>query len=173
MREKHGTWYEQRREAEAELAEAQRLAEAATAPDRAIFRTPLKTDILDDVNVMLTEDFVYYSAELRREIRVPRGFVCDFASVPRVPGAYMLLGGRAKWESVLHDYLYRQLKLGRRVADNVFLEAMATPRTTLVDGKPTTWTQPRWVRNSMWLGVRAFGWTSYIAPINDQEGTVI
>lgn len=127
----------------------------------AAFLTPLNADILDDVNVMLTADFVFYSALLGEEIRAPRGFISDLASVPRVPGAYWLVGGRAKWEAVIHDYLYRVLKRGRRVADNVFLEAMATLRKTKIDGVDTEWKQPRWVRSLMWAGVRSFGWLSY------------
>jgi hypothetical protein len=125
------------------------------------FRSTLDCRILDDDNGLLLADFIYYSDLLAREIRVPAGFITDFASVPRFPGAYWLVGGRAKWEATIHDYLYRVLMLGREVADNVFLEAMATKRKKLIKGEEREWKQPAWVRAAMWSGVRAFGWWSY------------
>lgn len=132
------------------------------------FLTSLDCRILDDDDAELTAEFVYRSDYLKEHglledgvLRVPAGFRTDFASVPRIPGAYTLLGGRAKWEAVLHDYLYRVLHLGRRVADQVFLEAMRVKRPVL-EGDEFIWkAQPAWVRGSMWSGVRAFGWWSY------------
>jgi hypothetical protein len=125
------------------------------------YLTPLHGDILDDNDVELLAVFLYYSAILAQVIVIPKGFVTDFASVPRAPGAFWLLGGRCKWEAVIHDYLYRVLKLGRRTADNVFLEAMSTPRKRTRDGVVTEWSQPRWVRAAMWTGVRVGGGFSY------------
>jgi hypothetical protein len=40
-------------------------------------------------------------------ITVPAGFQTDYASVPRVPIAYMLYGDTAHEAAVVHDYLYR------------------------------------------------------------------
>lgn len=54
---------------------------------------------------------------------VPAGYVTDLASVPRMPLAYLVAGGRAPKSAVLHDYLY-EVKAGRDYADNVFLAAM-------------------------------------------------
>lgn len=41
-----------------------------------------------------------------RPIEVPAGFVTDFASVPRVPIAYLVAGGRGNQAATLHDWLY-------------------------------------------------------------------
>lgn len=48
------------------------------------------------------------------ECIIPEGFVTDFASVPRVPFAYMLFGGKYNRTGTLHDGLYgnwHQIKL--------------------------------------------------------------
>jgi len=39
---------------------------------------------------------------------VPKGFQCDFASVPRLPVAYLLVGGMGEIAGTCHDYLYRE-----------------------------------------------------------------
>ena len=129
------------------------------------FRSRLQGWILDDQDVELSAPFIFYSEVLGYEIVVPQGFVTDFASVPRAPGAFWLLGGRCKWEAVIHDYLYRVLKVGRKVSDNVFMEAMSTPRMR----NGNEWSQPAWVRSGMWLGVRVGGGFSY----TEKPGEVI
>lgn len=90
-----------------------------------------------------------YISSIAGEIVVPEGFKTDFASVPRIPVAYLLTGDTANAAAVVHDYLYSTKKLPRRIADAVFLEAMA------VSGVP--W----WRRRMMHLAVRAFGWRAY------------
>ena len=83
-----------------------------------------------------------------RVIVVPKGFITDFASVPRLPMTYLLAGDTAHAAAVIHDFLYRN-KLGtRRQADAIFFEAMAA------DGEPA------WRRWAMWSAVRVGGrWT--------------
>jgi hypothetical protein len=78
-------------------------------------------------------------------LEVPAGFTTDLASVPRVPGAYLLFGGHARRSAVLHDYLY-STDTDRQLADEVFLAAMRA------EGEP--W----YVRGPMWLAVRLAGW---------------
>lgn len=55
---------------------------------------------------------------------VPKGFRTDLASVPRLPGAYLVFAGRGRRSAVLHDYLY-SMQAPREWADAVFLAAMA------------------------------------------------
>jgi hypothetical protein len=59
---------------------------------------------------------------------VPAGFVCDFASVPRLPLAFMLAGDTAHASAVVHDYLCRvwipRGDITWREAADVFDEAM-------------------------------------------------
>lgn len=72
----------------------------------------------------LADVFAYTSAKAEMHIVVPKGFVTDFASVPRVPFIYDSLGNIAHMPAVLHDYLYSTAKVSRKLADEVLLEAM-------------------------------------------------
>lgn len=112
------------------------------------FLTDLNVKQVSDSEWLLLSDLVYQS-DILGEILVPFGFVTDFASVPRLPGAYWLAGGKASKEAVIHDYLYRNRIGTRKQADDVFLEAMK------LNG------QAWWRRSLMWAGVRLFGWTAY------------
>lgn len=78
---------------------------------------------------------------------VPKGFSTDLASVPRLPGAYVLFGGKARRSAILHDYLY-ELRYPRAWADDVFRAAMAHEVGPVA-------------RYVMWLGVRLGGGTYY------------
>lgn len=114
------------------------------------FLSPLRvSENADDSGAVLLIDFRYYSERLGREIVVPAGFETDYASVPRLPFAYSLFGGVAKWAAVIHDYLYRTATASRADADAVFLEAMEASAVG------------SWRRYPMWAGVRLFGWTAY------------
>ena len=67
---------------------------------------------------------------------MPAGFVTDLASVPRLPLAWWVAGGRAARPAVLHDWCYQHHELlladGSRVpvsrseADALFAEAIRT-----------------------------------------------
>ena len=72
----------------------------------------------------LTADFVYESELLGQDVIVPIGFRTDFASVPRLPVAWLYAGGCAPKSAVVHDYLVRTAEVPREQADEVFLEAM-------------------------------------------------
>lgn len=76
---------------------------------------------------------------------VPVGFKTDLASVPRLPGAFLLFGDRARRAGILHDYLY-STGSDREYADEAFLAVM---RQEVGDSLS---------RRAMWAGVRAFGW---------------
>lgn len=57
-------------------------------------------------------------------ISVPEGFVTDFASVPRIPLAFMLFGGIGDYAAVVHDYLYRNCIYPREICDAIFKELL-------------------------------------------------
>jgi hypothetical protein len=93
-------------------------------------------------------------------LRVPAGFVTDFASVPRLPLAYLFAGNRGHRAAVLHDYLYSggdfagardpgavtaARSVTRACADEVFRAALETEG---VGG---------FTRALMWAGVRVGG----------------
>jgi len=115
------------------------------------FLTTLQGEWIDDKNFKLTSGLIYNSKLLNMTLKVPSGFITDFASVPRVPIAYTLFGNKAHHESVIHDYLYRTTPhlCTRRQADNVFKEAMTSRKKGF------------FVKGSMWLGVRLGGKSSW------------
>jgi hypothetical protein len=117
------------------------------------FITELQTRLLNDDTVWVLDKILVYDSDLLKcRIIVPEGFQTDFASVPKVPIAYMFFGNRAHREAVIHDYLYRTNSIPvatRAQADGVFYEAMK------LRGKSF------FVRWCMWGGVRLGGWTAF------------
>lgn len=79
------------------------------------------------------------------QIVVPPGFETDLASIPRLPGVYLLFGGKGRVAAVIHDWLYRFSKFHRDFCDEVFLALLEHE-------------EPAWRRNLMWAGVRLGGW---------------
>lgn len=113
------------------------------------FLNSLEVESIDDGKWKLTKPLGYESVLFDTPIIAPLGFVTDFASVPRVPIAYMLFGDRAHHESVIHDYLYQTHLTSKAIADKIFLEAMK------VRGKSL------FIRSAMYLGVKIGGCKSY------------
>jgi len=113
------------------------------------FKTELDVRFLSDSEAELLEDLVYESKVAETVFTVPKGFHTDFASVPRAPVAYWLVGNTAHKPAVVHDWLYRTGAVPRDLADAVFCEAMQAVGIIA------------WRRYAMYLGVRAGGWTAY------------
>lgn len=95
------------------------------------FKTPLNIYCSESFEGLweLGAPLVYQSDLLKATITVPKGFVTDLASVPRVPIIYEYFGDRVHREPVIHDYLYRTDSIpvaSFRQANAVFLEAMAS-----------------------------------------------
>ena len=91
-----------------------------------------------------------------RKLAIPAGYATDLASVPRLPGVHWRYGGKAVLPAIVHDYLYEHDPhgWGRKVADQVFLEAMQ-------DENDPPWATSRW---AMYMGVRLGGgpaWNRY------------
>lgn len=123
----------------------------------------LQTDLVDeiaDVHVLL-QPLVYWSDVLGRKVRVPKGFRTDFASVPRIVGAYLMFGGKGKRASVVHDYLYSGgLAVSRISADKVFREALvATGYNSFTVA-------------AMYAGVRLGGASHFTGPSVPQDAHV-
>lgn len=87
--------------------------------------------------------------------RVPAGFTTDLASVPRLPGMFLLFGGKARRAAILHDYLYHQ-RYPREAADLAFREAMRGE-------------VPDWAGWIMWKAVR-IGGESYYREKQAEQG---
>lgn len=121
------------------------------------FQTALQVELQEDRKTWkLLSDFVYQD-ETVGLIGIPEGFVTDFASVPRIPIIFDLVGGYGHAAATLHDYLYKNGYLPRKDCDNVFYHAL---RSTGI---------ANWRARLMWLGVRAFGWLFYITKENEKN----
>lgn len=116
------------------------------------FLTELDAKLIKDDLIWKLDSPLEYESDLLGLIEVPEGFETDLASVPRVPIVYMLWGGKAHREGVIHDYLYRidSVPLASfSQANEVFFEAMQTRE------------KPFYVRYPMWWGVCIGGGSSY------------
>lgn len=116
------------------------------------FITPLNVELIvesDPARWRLLKPLIYES-DAGPLICVPSDFETDFASVPRLPGAFLLAGDTAHRAAVLHDWLYTPPeKLTRREADGILEEA----------GKASG--VPWWRRWLMWAAVRIGGAGNY------------
>ncbi len=119
------------------------------------FEDALELEWIDGHNWKVAADF-YYTTDVHlsgspsNRIVVPKGFVTDFASIPRPLWNVLPPTGAYGKAAVLHDYLYRTAGMATRPeADAVLKEAME------VIG--VGW----WTRQIIWLGVRAGGSSSY------------
>lgn len=88
-------------------------------------------------------------------VTLPRGFVYDRESVPRLPVAYWFFANTSEPSGAVHDYLMQTHKVGgiwltRRQTDAVYFEATGAEGPGI---EPNPW----WQRWGKWLGVRAGG----------------
>ncbi|ATV57132.1 hypothetical protein CTM68_05255 [Fusobacterium pseudoperiodonticum] len=98
----------------------------------------------------LVDDYVYQIEEYR--IRVPKGFVTDYASIPRIFRPIVLPYGKHSGASVVHDYLYSKgcdLNIERKKADKIFLEILKEEGVNPI------------LDRLMYIAVRCFGKTRY------------
>lgn len=91
-----------------------------------------------------------------KTVVVPTGFETDFASVPRLPLAYLLAGDTAHRSAVLHDYLYAT-QVGKKYADKIFLAAMKAEGIS------------SWRRYLMYGAVKFFGSAAYTSHGNKSK----
>jgi len=115
------------------------------------FTTPLIVQLMADRKWKIEEEFVYYIGEIDsgKEIRVPKGFITDLASVPRIFWIIFPPNGKSGKASVIHDYMYVNAIGTKEYADKTFIEAMKV----LGVGK--------FKRHLMYYAVKYFGRGSY------------
>ena len=95
----------------------------------------------------LFRSFTYHitSRRSKDKITVPAGFITDFASIPWVFWSWLPAWGKYGKAAVIHDYLYQNHLLSRRMADLIFYEAMLVGKTK------------KWKAKLMYLAVRIWG----------------
>lgn len=124
------------------------------------FLTPLELEFIDGRNWKITAPFEYHlgAADGPETVRIPVGFVTDFASIPRGLWNIFPPAGRYGKAAVVHDWLYQKrvitlestARLGSRLdADNALREGMQV----LGVGSVTRW--------AIYAGVRAGGWVPW------------
>ena len=94
----------------------------------------------------LFSDYIYKTKEY--PIKVPKGFVTDYASIPKLLRAIILPYGKHSGASVVHDWLYSSncsLDISREKADKIFLEILKEEKVNLL------------LRILMYTAVRKFG----------------
>lgn len=95
-----------------------------------------------------TFKFYYKTSLCKVYIRVPIGFITDFATIPRSLYSIFPPIGRYNKAAMMHDYLYDascHLKISRKDCDLFFLQSME-----ILGVK-------KWVRYALFLAVRLFG----------------
>lgn len=118
------------------------------------FTTPLIVEYLDGRNWRLLQEFDFASEVLERIVRVPAGFVTDFASIPRMLWSLLPPTGKYGKATVVHDVLYRYPecvtpRVTRIQADRTLFEGMVALRV----GWLTRW--------AIYAGVRAGGFVAW------------
>lgn len=132
------------------------------------FTTPLELEYIDGESWKVTREFDYlvdYEDKEGDVIRVPEGFITDFASVPRFLWVMFPPTGKYGKAAVVHDYLYvvggkvpcrwcgdnkvipcpKPAIYTKKDADQIFLDAMKALGVNLVQ------------RRMMYTAVRWFG----------------
>ncbi len=98
----------------------------------------------------LKEPLVYIDRNRDIQITVPKDFIFDFASVPRLlTNIFPKSGARYDRASCLHDWLYATKRFSRKISDQIFFEAMLSDRV------------PKWKAKLMYFGVRIGGWYAW------------
>ena len=92
------------------------------------------------------------------DIKIPKDFLTDFASVPRFLWSILPPWGKYGKAAILHDFLYYSGLFSKKEADLLFLEAMEVLEVI------------KWKRYSMYYSAKLFGskaWNKYRK--NDKE----
>lgn len=120
------------------------------------FLDPLKAELISATAMdyrglwKLKAQFRYESSLLGRVITVPKGFITDLESCPRLPGIFLAFGEVSKMAAVVHDYLYTHpTSTTRKQADAVLREAC------IIEGVSA------WRAYGIWLGVRVGGFAHF------------
>lgn len=116
-----------------------------------MFLNELDTRYIGGGKSKLLQDFLYEYIP-GKVILVPKGFITDFASIPRIFRWLITGNDNTKRAAVIHDFLYDTQPDGvdRKFSDAIFLLAMGE--------KPEEFQVKEWKRTTAYSGVRIGGW---------------
>jgi hypothetical protein len=101
---------------------------------RQMIPAPTLKPFSDSKDFMLVRDMVYILGETDISITVPKGFVTDFASVPKGLWSFGLSPhGKFSKAAIIHDYLYWTHACTREQSDMIMLIAMKESQVESVD----------------------------------------
>jgi hypothetical protein len=154
------------------LADLERTVSAATAaslPGNARFPvdglpSPLVRAFSDGGNWILQSPVIYELGKKTHVVIVPRGFVTDFASIPKplqILRGILPTSDRYGVAALVHDYLYWRQDCTREQADNIMEIAMMQAGVSLLERKV--------IRE----GVRQFGQSAWDANRKARESGLI
>ena len=83
-------------------------------------RPPTLIPFSDGEYWVLANDLMFVIRDTGQRIIVPRGFVTDFASVPRIFWTFFPKHGEYTRAAIVHDFLYWQQRCTREQADELF-----------------------------------------------------
>lgn len=125
------------------------------------FLTPLEVTQIEDVGAQgrgtwqLLPPLIYESELLNDILIVPTGYITDFASIPRLPFAFWLVGGRANIAATLHDWLYTPDAQGNHPVSERAMADAILKESAIAQGCPV------WVAYTLYAGVRIGGWSHW------------
>lgn len=112
------------------------------------FKTPMDARITGDGKYwVILAPLKYEHPDTKKMVTVPRGFVTDLASVPRLFWIAFPPCGKYTPAAVVHDYLYwtQPIDCNQECADNILLMAMKESNVNVT------------TRNAIYFAVRAAG----------------
>jgi hypothetical protein len=113
-----------------------------------MFLSHLDTRAVDG-GYLLLAPLRYYSEILGAEIVAPKGFLTNFSSVPAPFRIFISGHGKDRWAATIHDYIYGSGIYPRKLADQIFQEAMQVSGVNFFK------------RKAMYRAVRTGGWLFY------------
>lgn len=132
------------------------------------FLSELNTVEVDDLAASgrgfwkLHEPFIYQSDLLGKTITVEKDFITDFASVPRLPIIYWLLGDMAHKAAVIHDWLFHHHEVCDEQTANLVLREAAQAEGVV-----------HWRKMAIYLGVKWGGKSSWEEDARGDGHTIV
>jgi ABC-type glucose/galactose transport system permease subunit len=118
------------------------------------FTSPLELEYVDGRCWKVTAEFDFASDVLEHIVRIPAGFITDFASIPRLFWNILPPTGTYGKAAVIHDMLYQHPECitptaTEKQANSVLLEGMITLHTGWLTALV------------IYTGVKFFGWFAW------------